>query len=82
MPFHEGFKPEKCLKIVQNTISLLRETLGEQIISCNKTVNWPPQSCDLSPTDYFLKESIKSLIHADEPHTLDHLEINTADIHT
>ncbi|GFT92827.1 hypothetical protein TNCV_740021 [Trichonephila clavipes] len=52
--------------------------------STNKTVNWPPRSCDLTPLDYFLWGYVKSLVYADKPQTLDHLEDNihrvTADI--
>ncbi|GFV46140.1 uncharacterized protein TNCV_1256961 [Trichonephila clavipes] len=39
-------------------------------------VNWPPRSCDLTPLDYFLWGYVKSLVHADKPQTLDHLEDN------
>ncbi|GFV19566.1 uncharacterized protein TNCV_477921 [Trichonephila clavipes] len=40
------------------------------------TVNWPPRSCDLTPLDYFLWGYVKSLVYADKPQTLDHLEDN------
>ncbi|GFU74953.1 uncharacterized protein TNCV_3752051 [Trichonephila clavipes] len=36
--------------------------------------NWPPRSCDLTPLDYFLWGYVKSLVYADKPQTLDHLE--------
>ncbi|GFW48956.1 hypothetical protein TNCV_3901541 [Trichonephila clavipes] len=39
-------------------------------------VNWPPRSCDLTPLDYFLWVYVKSLVYADKPQTLDHLEDN------
>ncbi|GFU96648.1 uncharacterized protein TNCV_4777321 [Trichonephila clavipes] len=39
-------------------------------------VNWPPRSCDLTPLDYFLWDYVKSLVYADKPQTLDHLEDN------
>ncbi|GFW75011.1 uncharacterized protein TNCV_2678791 [Trichonephila clavipes] len=35
---------------------------------------WPPRSCDLTPLDYFLWGYVKSLVYADKPQTLDHLE--------
>ncbi|GFW94670.1 uncharacterized protein TNCV_4247101 [Trichonephila clavipes] len=38
--------------------------------------NWPPRSCDLTPLDYFLWGYVKSLVYADKPQTLDHLEDN------
>ncbi|GFV45954.1 putative transposable element [Trichonephila clavipes] len=39
-------------------------------------LNWPPRSCDLTPLDYFLWGYVKSLVYADKPQTLDHLEDN------
>ncbi|GFX03943.1 uncharacterized protein TNCV_4678481 [Trichonephila clavipes] len=50
------------------TIDLLKDTFG--------AVNWPPRSCDLTPLDYFLWGYVKSLVYADKPQTLDHLEDN------
>ncbi|GFT92773.1 uncharacterized protein TNCV_739601 [Trichonephila clavipes] len=38
------------------------------------TTYWPPRSCDLTPLDYFLWGCVKSLVYADKPQTLDHLE--------
>ncbi|GFU82597.1 transposable element Tc3 transposase [Trichonephila clavipes] len=64
------------------TIDLLKDTFGHRLISRFRSVNWPPRSCDLTPLDYFLY--VKSLVYADKPQTLDHLEDNirrvTADI--
>ncbi|GFW38070.1 transposable element Tc3 transposase [Trichonephila clavipes] len=56
------------------TIDLLKDTLGDRLISRFGPVNWPPRSCDLTPLDYFLWGCVKSLIYADKPQTLDHLE--------
>ncbi|GFW91161.1 putative LOC100569746 [Trichonephila clavipes] len=36
----------------------------------------PPRSWDLTPLDYFLWGYVKSLVYADKPQTLDHLEDN------
>ncbi|GFW43037.1 uncharacterized protein TNCV_1474331 [Trichonephila clavipes] len=58
------------------TIDLLKETFGDRLISRFGPVNWPPRSCDLTPLDYFLWGSVKSLVYADKPQTLDHLEDN------
>ncbi|GFX46997.1 DUF4817 domain-containing protein [Trichonephila clavipes] len=58
------------------TIDLLKDTLGDRLISGFGPVNWPPRSCDLTPLDYFLWSYVKSLVHADKPKTLDHLEDN------
>ncbi|GFW89093.1 putative LOC100569746 [Trichonephila clavipes] len=51
------------------TIDLLKDTFGDRL-------NWPPRSCDLTPLDYFLWNYVKSLVYADKPQTLDHLEDN------
>ncbi|GFT91462.1 uncharacterized protein TNCV_4286131 [Trichonephila clavipes] len=58
------------------TIHLLKDTFGDRLISRFGPVNWPPRSCDLTPLDYFLWGYVKSLVYADKPQTLDHLEDN------
>ncbi|GFX80013.1 mariner Mos1 transposase [Trichonephila clavipes] len=58
------------------TIDLLKDTFGDHPISRFGPVNWPPRSCDLTPLDYFLWGYVKSLVYADKPQTLDHLEDN------
>ncbi|GFW28275.1 transposable element Tc3 transposase [Trichonephila clavipes] len=59
-----------------STIDLLKDTFGDRLISCFGPVNWPPRSCDLTPLDFFLLGYVKSLVYADKPQTLDHLEDN------
>ncbi|GFW83479.1 histone-lysine N-methyltransferase SETMAR [Trichonephila clavipes] len=56
------------------TIDLLKDTFGDHLISRFGPVNWHPRSCDLTPLDYFLWGYVKSLVYADKPQTLDHLE--------
>ncbi|GFY03318.1 uncharacterized protein TNCV_1172761 [Trichonephila clavipes] len=58
------------------TIDLLKDTLGDRLISRFGPVNWPQDLCDLTPLDYFLWGYVKSLVYADKPQTLDHLEDN------
>ncbi|GFV78530.1 uncharacterized protein TNCV_1888361 [Trichonephila clavipes] len=58
------------------TIDLLKDTLGDRLISHFGPVNGPPRSCDLTPLNYFLWGYVKSLVYADKPQTLDHLEDN------
>ncbi|GFV08599.1 transposable element Tc3 transposase [Trichonephila clavipes] len=58
------------------TIDLLKDTFGDRLISRFGPVNWPPRSCDLTPLDYFLWNYVKSLVYANKPQTLDHLEDN------
>ncbi|GFV91165.1 transposase [Trichonephila clavipes] len=60
------------------TIDLLKDMFGDRLISRFGPVNWPPRSCDLTPLDYILWGYVKSLVYADKPQTLDHLE----DIHS
>ncbi|GFW71468.1 transposable element Tc3 transposase [Trichonephila clavipes] len=47
------------------TIDLLKDTFGDRLIS------------RLGPLSYFLWGYVKSLIYADKPQTLDHLEDNS-----
>ncbi|GFU79262.1 putative transposable element [Trichonephila clavipes] len=61
---------------VRATVDLLKDTFGDRLISRFGPVNWPPRSCDLTPLDYFLWGYVKSLVYADKPQTLDHLEDN------
>ncbi|GFV72875.1 putative transposable element [Trichonephila clavipes] len=58
------------------TIDLYKDTFGDRLISRFGPVNWPPRSCDLTPLDCFLWGYVKSLVYADKPQTLDHLEDN------
>ncbi|GFU08972.1 uncharacterized protein TNCV_1318471 [Trichonephila clavipes] len=58
------------------TIDLLKDTFGDRLISRFGPVNWPTRSCDLTPQDSFLWGYVKSLVYADKPQTLDHLEDN------
>ncbi|GFU24175.1 hypothetical protein TNCV_2007601 [Trichonephila clavipes] len=55
---------------------LIERHVGDRLISRFGPVNWPPRSCDLTPLDYFLWGYVKSLVYADKPQTLDHLEDN------
>ncbi|GFS97094.1 uncharacterized protein TNCV_184451 [Trichonephila clavipes] len=58
------------------TIDLLKDTFGDRLISHFGPVISPPRSCDLTPLDYFLWGYVKSLVYANKPQTLDHLEDN------
>ncbi|GFV71326.1 putative transposable element [Trichonephila clavipes] len=58
------------------TIDFLKDTFGDRLISRFGPVNWPPRSCDLTSLDYFLWGYVKSLVYADKPQMLDHLEDN------
>ncbi|GFY14425.1 transposable element Tc3 transposase [Trichonephila clavipes] len=58
------------------TIDLLKDTLGDRLISRFGPVNGSPRSCDLTPLDCFLRGYVKSLVYVDKPQTFDHLEDN------
>ncbi|GFT76492.1 uncharacterized protein TNCV_3022621 [Trichonephila clavipes] len=60
----------------RSTNDLLKDTFGDRLISRFGPVNWPSRSCDLTPLDHFLWGYVKSLVYADKPQTLDHLEDN------
>ncbi|GFS95469.1 uncharacterized protein TNCV_2805941 [Trichonephila clavipes] len=60
---------------VRATIDLLKDTFGDRLISRFGPVNWPPRSCDLTPLGYFLWGYVKSMVYADKPQTLDHLNV-------
>ncbi|GFW13731.1 uncharacterized protein TNCV_2105551 [Trichonephila clavipes] len=60
--------------IARAAIDLLKDTFGDRLISRFGPVNWPPRSCDLTPLHYFMWGYVKSLVFADKPQTLDHLE--------
>ncbi|GFU66340.1 putative DD41D transposase [Trichonephila clavipes] len=54
----------------------VNDTFADRLISRFGPGNWPPRSCDLTMLDYFLWGYVKSLVYADKPQTLDHLEDN------
>ncbi|GFW63496.1 uncharacterized protein TNCV_401621 [Trichonephila clavipes] len=58
------------------TIDLLKDTFGDRLISRFGPEKRTPRSCDLTPLDYFLWGYVKSLVYADKPTTLDHMEDN------
>ncbi|GFX61490.1 uncharacterized protein TNCV_1030791 [Trichonephila clavipes] len=58
------------------TIDLLKDTFSDRLFSRLGPVNWPPRYCDLTSLDYFLWGYVQSLVYADKPQTLDHLEDN------
>ncbi|QQP40330.1 Uncharacterized protein FKW44_014334, partial [Caligus rogercresseyi] len=36
----------------RETMNMLKDEFGEQLISRNGPVSWPPRSCDLTTLDY------------------------------
>lgn len=60
----------------RETMALLREHFGDQLISRFGPVNWPPRSCDITPLDFFLWGYVKSKVYVDKPSTIADLESN------
>ncbi|GFV75700.1 DUF4817 domain-containing protein [Trichonephila clavipes] len=58
------------------TIHLIKDTFDDRLILRFGPVNWPPRFCDLTPLDKFLWGYVKSLVYADKPKMVDHLEDN------
>ncbi|GFX96952.1 putative transposable element [Trichonephila clavipes] len=71
----DNLMPKETMQ-TRAAIDLLKDRFGDRLISRFGPVNWPPRSCDLTPLDYFLWGYVKSLVYADKPQTLDHLEDN------
>ncbi|GFT51714.1 uncharacterized protein TNCV_4870351 [Trichonephila clavipes] len=57
-------------------INLMEAKVHDHIHSTNTALIYTPRSCDLTPLDYFLWGYVKSLVYADKPQTLDHLQDN------
>lgn len=58
------------------TIALLQGQFGDNVISRNGPVNYPPRSCDLTPCDFFLWGYVKSKVYANHPITIADLKTN------
>ena len=43
-----------------------RPVFEDRIISHRADVVWPPLSCDLTPLDYYLWDTVKDMCHADK----------------
>ena len=46
------------------TLNVLRHDFEDRIISRRADVVWPPQSCDLTPLDYYLWGAVKDKCYA------------------
>ncbi|QQP36291.1 Transposable element Tc3 transposase [Caligus rogercresseyi] len=60
----------------RETMNMLKDEFGEQLISRNGPVSWPPRSCNLTPLDYFLWGYVKSLVYVDKPNKIEALQDN------
>ena len=58
------------------TLDVLRPVFEDRIISHRADVVWPPRSCDLTPLDYYLWNSVKDKCYADKPEIIDGLKDN------
>ena len=58
------------------TLDVLRPVFEDRIMSRRADVVWPPQSCDLTPLDYYLWGAVKDKFYADKPETIEALKDN------
>ena len=64
---------------VEATLALLSPVFEDRIISRRGDVVWPPQSCDLTPLDYYLWGAVKDKCYAYKPETMEALKDNIRD---
>lgn len=57
-----------------STMAVLNPKFQNRIISRSRKVDWPPRSCDLTPSSFFLWGCMKGKIYADKPATILQLE--------
>ena len=62
------------------TLDVLCPVFEDHIISHRANVVWPPQSCNLTPLDYYLWAAVKDKYYADKPETIDALKDNIREI--
>ncbi|VVC43567.1 Hypothetical protein CINCED_3A023722 [Cinara cedri] len=60
----------------RETLALLREQFGEQLISRFGPISWPARSCDITTLDFFLRGYVKSKVYITKSTTIDELEAN------
>lgn len=53
--------------ISNDTNDLLRVNFSNGVISRKVDHNWPPISCDLTPSDFFLHGHVKQKVYANNP---------------
>ena len=58
------------------TLDVLRPVFEDRIISRRADVVWPPRSCDLRPSDYYLWGVVKDKCYAAKSETVDALKDN------
>ena len=63
----------------QQVCDVLRPVSEDRIISRRADVVWPPQSCDLTPFDYYLWGAVRDECYADKPESIDALKENIRD---
>ena len=57
-------------------LDVLRPVFEDRIISCRADVVWPSRSCDLTPLDYYLWDTVKDRCYANKSETIDALKNN------
>lgn len=59
-----------------DTMDLVRDIFGDQIISRRSNFNWPPRSPDLTAPDCFLWAYLKERVYVNKPATIPQLKTN------
>ena len=60
----------------ETTLDILRPVFEDRITSRRADVVWPPRSCDLTPSDYYLWGAVKDKSYIDKPEAIDVLKDN------
>ena len=58
------------------TLDVLHPVFEDRIISSRTDIVWPPQSCNLTPLDYYLWDAVKDKCYIDKPKTIEALMDN------
>ena len=69
----------KC-HTAEATLDVLCPVFEDPIISCRADVVWPPRSCTLTPSDYYLWGAVKGKCYADKPEIIDALKDNIREV--
>ena len=62
------------------TLDVLHPVFEDRIISRGADVVWPPRSCDLTKSNYYLCGAVKDKCYSDKPETIDPLKANIRDV--
>ena len=73
---HDGDLSHHTRHVMQH----LNDTFPNRWIGRGSTINWPPRSPDLTPSDFCLLGVMKSEVYRKEVDTRDELPVSTLDV--